>query len=195
MNRLLLWGVCVLAGACAPRGKGFYGFPVEHRDRVTLPGMTEITLLYMGYVHCPDVCPIVMAKLRQAVEALPEDLRSRVRVILVSVNPEEGPEEVARYARSFHPDFVGLALPDSTRENLAHQLGAMALPAGEGYMEHMAAVYLLQDGIPRLLYTPEFHPDSLAEDLRSLNRRGPLHIPGRYFSKFFHPRSSPSWSR
>ena len=72
-----------------------------------LAGRADWTLVFFGFVDCPDVCPLTMASLAQTYVALgePNDLQ----VVMITVDPEHDVGEVlANYVRGFHPDFVGL---------------------------------------------------------------------------------------
>lgn len=64
------------------------------------------TLVFIGFTHCPDVCPTTLAELGQAEkrwsEALPEPRRPRI--LFVSIDPErDSPERAGEYARFFSP--------------------------------------------------------------------------------------------
>lgn len=65
------------------------------------------TLVFFGFVDCPDVCPLTMARLAETYRDLgePDDLQ----VVMVTVDPErDGPERLRAYVEGFHPDFEGL---------------------------------------------------------------------------------------
>lgn len=77
-----------------------------------------LSLLYFGYVKCPDVCPMTLSVARQAFLELNEKQRSRLQLIFVSVDRDhETAEEVATYAAQFHPQFIGLS---GSREQIDH---------------------------------------------------------------------------
>jgi protein SCO1/2 len=40
----------------------------------------EVTVLFFGYTHCPDLCPTTMADLALARDMLPTEVRDRVQV-------------------------------------------------------------------------------------------------------------------
>jgi protein SCO1/2 len=68
-------------------------------------------LLFFGYTHCPDVCPLTLDKLTRALRAAgAED----VRVLLVTLDPaRDTPAALKAYASRFGPAVVGLT-GDST---------------------------------------------------------------------------------
>jgi protein SCO1/2 len=69
----------------------------------------RVTLLYFGYTHCPDVCPINMALAAQAVRLMPAELRQQVDVLFVTTDPARDTPAVMRaWLDHFSPSFVGL---------------------------------------------------------------------------------------
>jgi protein SCO1/2 len=68
----------------------------------------KVLLLYFGYVNCPDVCPPSMAAGAAALNALKPEERARVRMIMVSVDPERDTlAALKEYAAYFHPEMIG----------------------------------------------------------------------------------------
>lgn len=69
----------------------------------------EVTLLFFGYTHCPDICPVHMANLAAVLGDLPREVDERIRVVFVSTDPErDTPERIREWLDRFHPSFVGL---------------------------------------------------------------------------------------
>lgn len=69
----------------------------------------KIALIFFGYTHCPDVCPLTLAKVKNALAGLSETEREQVQFIFISVDPErDTPEVLGRYLSNFGPDFIGL---------------------------------------------------------------------------------------
>ncbi|TBW53322.1 SCO family protein [Marinobacter halodurans] len=69
----------------------------------------KATLLFFGYTHCPDVCPTTLARLAKVTNALDKDLRDKLQVLFVSVDPaRDTPEAMATYTSAFGPEFIGM---------------------------------------------------------------------------------------
>src|SRR5690606_27497951 len=86
-------------------------FSLQQSDGTPLvPGELQghWTLVFLGFTHCPDVCPTTLAQLAQAQKqwaALPE--ATRPRVLFVSVDPErDSPDRIGEYAHAFHKDTL-----------------------------------------------------------------------------------------
>lgn len=68
----------------------------------------KAVVLFLGYTHCPDVCPTTMAELSQAMQQLGPDA-ARVQVLFVTVDPtRDTPEVLSQYVHAFNPSFIGL---------------------------------------------------------------------------------------
>ncbi|MBP5981930.1 MAG: SCO family protein [Halomonas sp.] len=68
------------------------------------------TLVYFGYTYCPDVCPITLARLGDAIRKLDDETRDEIQVLFISVDPaRDTPEVLKRYTDAFGPEFVGLS--------------------------------------------------------------------------------------
>jgi protein SCO1/2 len=46
------------------------------------------TLIYFGYTHCPDVCPLTMNNLAVAKKQLPREQQDELRIVFVTTDPE-----------------------------------------------------------------------------------------------------------
>ncbi len=69
----------------------------------------KVTLLYFGYTHCPDVCPISMALAAAAIQRLPASEQARVVTVFVTTDPARDTPPVLRaWLNAFDNRFVGL---------------------------------------------------------------------------------------
>ncbi|WP_110951747.1 SCO family protein [Pseudomonas bohemica] len=88
------------------------------------------TLLFFGYTFCPDICPTTLAQLRQIKSELPKDAVDKLRVVLVSVDPNrDTPQQLKTYLGYFDKQFVGLTAPVETIQKLANALSIPFIPA------------------------------------------------------------------
>jgi protein SCO1/2 len=75
-----------------------------------------VTLLYVGYTHCPDLCPTHMAAVARALNGLPANAAARVKVLFVTSDPErDSPSVLGTWLAQFDPSFIGLT---GTNEDL-----------------------------------------------------------------------------
>ena len=69
----------------------------------------QVTLLYFGYSHCPDQCPLVLANLAAALRAQPPAVADRVRTVVVSIDAgRDTPAVMGDWMGHFDAGFVGL---------------------------------------------------------------------------------------
>ncbi len=137
--------------------------------------MPPVTLVYFGYTHCPDVCPLTMGNLAAAVRKLPTNVRSEVRVVMVTVDPaRDTPEVMGRYVAHFDSSFIGVS---GTPAEVEPVLRAWAVPveredpdaSGSYFVSHPAGVNVLDaTGRLRLLITSRMTVDDIAHDLQKL---------------------------
>lgn len=93
----------------------------------------KLTLLYFGYLQCPDICPVHLA---QIAEVLGEDaeLARKTEVVFVSVDPDrDSLEAIREFLDRFDTSFVGLT---GTHDELKVAQEAVGVPParifGEG---------------------------------------------------------------
>ena len=137
---------------------------------------SDITLVYFGYTFCPDVCPLTMVDVRQALAQLDPAERERVQVIFISADPErDTPEVLDRYLSAFDPTFIGLTDDFEKIQTVMKPFGAFAEKeevenSAAGYLvSHTARLYLLNTNHEILLTYPfGFEPEDLASDLTYL---------------------------
>lgn len=69
----------------------------------------HLTLLFFGYTHCPDVCPIHMSSIAQVKRDLGAEFGRETKVVFVTVDPDrDTPERIRSWLANFDPDFIGL---------------------------------------------------------------------------------------
>lgn len=134
----------------------------------------KVTLLYFGYTHCPDVCPLTLAHLHVVMQRL-GPLADGARILFVSVDPaRDTPPVLHAYVNAFDPHAVGLTGSPGAIEALSKRYRSAFTrepPKGDGSYEvsHSSAIYLFdRDGKARLLSTPNDSQDDQVHDLHLL---------------------------
>lgn len=142
---------------------------VDQRGRSTplVDRRYAATLIFFGYTHCKDACPLAMAKLATAYRGLGEP--ARVRVEMVTVDPaRDDPKAMGRYVASYDPHFVGLTGTIATLKPVWSDFG-VEVDARTSDVIHGESIYLV-DGADRMvaLYPPDVAPSDLEHDVRLL---------------------------
>lgn len=72
----------------------------------------RVTVLFFGFTHCPDICPVHMANIAAALGDIGWEARDQVQVVFVSTDPgRDTPERIREWLDKFDPDFIGLRGP------------------------------------------------------------------------------------
>jgi len=138
------------------------------------------TLVFLGFTHCPDVCPTTLADLARAQalwEPMPEAIRPRV--LFVSVDPDrDTPKATGDYAAYFHPATLAATANEPALGDFAKALGLvyMKVPTtGEDYtMDHSATLVVLDpQGRRAGLIRPPLDAAAIASDMRALAESRP----------------------
>ncbi len=138
------------------------------------------TLVFLGFTHCPDVCPTTLAELSKA-QKLWRDLpaATRPRLLFVSVDPErDTPKIVADYARYFDADTLTATAAAKPLADFAATMGLVymkvPLPGGDYSMDHSATLVLLDpQGRQAGLVRPPLDGNAIGADLRKLAEARP----------------------
>jgi protein SCO1/2 len=96
-------------GLRVPQRGGDFMLKTQQGDWQFVANPKKLNLLYVGYAKCPDVCPMTLSFLADAIKDLNEQERKDVQVLFLSVDVEhDTAESVATYATQFNRDFLGL---------------------------------------------------------------------------------------
>ncbi len=138
----------------------------------------KVVLLYFGYTHCPDVCPLTLAQLHVVMQRL-GPLADGVKILFVSVDPaRDTPAILHDYVRAFDPHAVGLTGTPGNIESLVKRYRASftrepGSADGNYEVSHSSAVYVFdREGNARVLSTPASSQDDLVHDLHLLLTSG-----------------------
>lgn len=137
-------------GHGAPQIGGDFTLTDQHgMKRSTSEFHGKYQLIYFGYSFCPDICPLGLQNMSDALTALKRDM-GEVQPIFVTIDPERDTvENLKIYASNFHPKFVMLT---GTPQEVAPVLrnykvyAAKAKPdetLADYLMDHSTMVYLM----------------------------------------------------
>ncbi|MFJ5996815.1 SCO family protein [Streptomyces sp. NPDC092370] len=87
------------------------------------------TLIYFGYTHCPDVCPLTMNNIAVAKKQLPKAEQNELRVVFVTTDPKRDTSaELGKWLKGIDSTFVGLTGDFATIQAGARTLGISIEP-------------------------------------------------------------------
>jgi protein SCO1/2 len=152
-------------------GKTFTLADHNGKQRTLADFRGKVVVLFFGFTHCPDVCPITLAELAGAVKQL-GPAGENVQVLLVTIDPErDTPELLARYVTAFNPQFLALRGNAEETARVAKEFKVIyqkvAGPRPENYaMDHSAGSYIFdRQGRLRLYVAYGRGADVFAHDI------------------------------
>ena len=141
----------------------------------------RLTLVYFGYTHCPDLCPLNMFTAATAIGRLPQADRSKVTVVFITTDPDrDSPSVIRTWLDHFDDQFIGLTgtvqqireaetsagIPLSIAEHTSEPGGSYTV-VHAGYI-----IVYTQDDRAHLEFPAEISPSQEASDLARLLRQG-----------------------
>jgi len=133
----------------------------------------KLVLVYFGYTHCPDVCPMALGVISEAMHALPEADKERVAALFVSLDPQrDHPQLLKQYAGFFDQRIIGVTGSKDLLEQIAAawhvDYNVPETAAGENYaVEHSTFIYLLnKEGQIVELFDEKTAPPVIAQAMR-----------------------------
>ncbi|MGH8114356.1 MAG: SCO family protein [Rhodanobacteraceae bacterium] len=134
----------------------------------------KIVMLYFGYTHCPDVCPLTLVHLHTDMQKLGK-LADGVRILFVTVDPaRDTPAVLHQYVTAFDPRIVGLTGSQGRIAALAKRYRAYYQPvkpgeSGDYLVNHSAGIYIFdREGHARLIASNGDPQSQVVHDLRIL---------------------------
>ncbi|CAE6885584.1 MULTISPECIES: SCO family protein [Pseudomonas] len=132
------------------------------------------SLLFFGYTFCPDICPATLAELRQIRGQLPAETRDKLRIVMISVDPNrDTPEQLKKYLNYFDPQFMGLTAPEPVIQKLANAVSIPFIPADTSKpnytVDHSGNLVIIgPDGTQRGFIRAPLNNQKLVEQLPEL---------------------------
>ena len=134
-------------------------------------------LVFFGFTHCPDICPITLQVLADAKRQLASAGHSPApRIVLVSVDPErDTPDLLGQYLAAFGEDHLGLTGDLDELRKLTNMLGIyfQKTASDDEYyaVDHAAAVIVIDpDGRYHAVFGAPHAPSNFVRDLPLLMR-------------------------
>lgn len=133
----------------------------------------KVLLVYFGYTNCPDICPASLAAGGQALKALKPGERAKVKLLMISVDPERDTvKHLKEYTAFFHPDMAGATGTPQEIATLAKAFGAgyIKQPAkadGSYAVDHTTSTYIIgTDGKLAQVIELGASPDAIVTAIR-----------------------------
>lgn len=127
-------------------------------------------MIYFGYTHCPDVCPLTLSLMSDVMQRLGRNA-SHITPIFITVDPaRDTPQVMKAYVASFGKNFVGLTGDAKSIALVEKEYRVAAirhpLPGGDYAMDHSSTIYLMDPSGKFVMdYDDSTKPDDIAADI------------------------------
>lgn len=137
------------------------------------------SLVFFGFTHCPDICPLALQVVSQALEAA-GPAAEKVQPVFITIDPErDTAEALAAYMANFDPRFMALTgTPEQVQvAEKSYRVFAAKVPTkdaegkdtGDYAMNHTGYIYLMdRNGKYLAHFQKDTAPDELAARLKQL---------------------------
>lgn len=127
------------------------------------------TLLFFGYMRCPDVCPTTLSLMRDVWQANAKLSAAGVRFIFAEISGSElDLAQFKQFIQGYREDFIGIYGSKEDVKQLSRQFGVYYNESDER-IDHSGQIFLLD---PRGRLVASFGPlsnvDALVHDLNKL---------------------------
>jgi protein SCO1/2 len=134
----------------------------------------KAVLLFFGYTHCPDVCPMTLAEFEKVKRALGSEA-SQLAVIFISLDPaRDTPAVLKAFVGNFDAHFYGLTGDRATVDAVAGKYNASyrirkVAGSSDYYVDHTAFAYLIgPDGKVRYLFPFDVRAELVVQGVREV---------------------------
>jgi len=106
------------------------------------------SLIFFGYTHCPDICPITMSVMTEVYKEIGPDIKN-LQIIFTTVDPErDTTEKLLGYVSYFNEHFIGLGGTTGMVDSLTRQIGIAYYINNEDVetnylVDHSASLFLI----------------------------------------------------
>ncbi len=184
---LLLWGIILYVYLDQNTKSDYYGMVYEREapeftltdqdgSKVSLSDFKDkFVLIFFGYTHCPDICPMTMSVMNNVVDQL-GDQAEQVQVIFVTIDPERDTQEKLKsYVPYYNENFIGLTGTLQEIDKVADDYNIFyskeeVESSSEYLMGHNSSVLLITPDGEILIKYPQnrMDPASIAGDIERI---------------------------
>jgi protein SCO1/2 len=138
------------------------------------------SLIFFGYLSCPDVCPMTLHELNAFWRSLKDETGadpSDLQIVFVSVDPaRDSPQALENYINHFNPEFIAATAASTQIDNLAQQFGAgyvieAETAPGQYLVAHTSAIFLVDPlGRSVATFSQPHYASTLLSQYRKITR-------------------------
>lgn len=151
----------------------------QHGQAFQLAGQHgKVVLLFFGYTHCPDVCPVTLAQFKQIKDQLGSQAND-VRFVFITIDPDRDTAGVMKdYLAKFDPVIFGLTGDQAALQEVWGKYGVYVSKDSSGnfsdaLIDHTARIYAIDgQGNWRMTFPIGMETYDIVQDVSHLIRGG-----------------------
>lgn len=129
-------------------------------------------LVYFGFTHCPDICPVGLNKIAEVMHDLPQAQSPKVQPLFITLDPTRDSAAVLKdYVAPFKSNIIGLTGTQQQIDHVIKLYRVYAQKQGDGpdYMiNHSGYMYLMKpDGQNAAIFAHDMSTDDIVKTIRS----------------------------
>lgn len=144
---------------------------------VTFPEKNgRLKFVFFGYTSCPDVCPMILGKMKQLIAKL-EPVTKNIEYYFVSIDPQrDNVRQLGNFVKYYDKRIIGITGKVQTIKALENDFGILTRKfqgkSSFAYtLEHSSFIYLLDDQDRlRVMYPANASLDSIVSDVGLLEQ-------------------------
>lgn len=145
---------------------------VDGRQHTLASYTGSVTVVYFGFLSCPDLCPATLLKLSRALKELGPTERP-VKVLFITLDPtHDSPKALEAYTRAFDPGIIALTGTTAKVNEAAAAFfvqHARVMSGGHETIDHSTGVFLVDaNGRLRAVGSDQSTTADFVHDLRLL---------------------------
>lgn len=133
------------------------------------------SMVFFGYTHCPDICPMTMSIMDNVVDELAKSETQPLQVVFVSVDPKrDTSDKLGQYMAYFNEDFKGITGELADVLAMTDELGIVAsyttIEGTSDYLVDHTASMLLVDpqGRIRAKFNAPHKTENIVNDFQKI---------------------------
>lgn len=135
----------------------------------------KAVIMFFGYAHCPDYCPLTLAHLVQVKKDLGANAE-KVNFVMITVDGErDTPTVLKEYIRQFDPSFIALTADPETVRGIGSDYGVqfqkerLSGTRAEYIVAHTTFTYLIDaQGRWRVAYPFDVPREAVSKDVQRI---------------------------
>lgn len=136
---------------------------------------SKYTILYFGFAHCPDICPVTVQKMSEVAKLLDKKELNETQFIFVSVDPQrDSLKDLSEFVAQFGDNIKGVTGSKEEIDKLALSLQVYYAQMKDDptnkdnyYVDHSSFIYLLNPNAMLVSqFTPKASPEEMAQQIK-----------------------------